>query len=250
MDGGGGVLAWAAVGWRLVLLYDLSTVTDHLSGVIAEAEAALRLEQAVYGLDSRSEVELQRTLAEGLSHFYEVAREVHYPSSKGAKRTHRMRCDLVLTPRGQPLQRDIHEPDLFTPRNGCSPDRALWLEVKVAYQFREGGSRHAGYGQQWRSAVVEDLRKIERETLIREAALVLVVFNESEEVLEKDLELFEDVLARKEVLAGFRHVRRVPITERIGHRLCTVAVWPTIQRGNGDGPVARTEPNPDQMGPN
>jgi hypothetical protein len=59
---------------------------------------------------------------------------------------------------------------------------------------------------------------------------VLVVFNESQAILDKDLEVFEDVLARKEVLAGFRQVRSVPIIERIGHRLCTVAVWPTLQR--------------------
>jgi hypothetical protein len=49
-------------------------------------------------------------------------------------------------------------------------------------------------------------------------------------VLEKDLDLFEMVLMRKEVLAGFRQVRSVKITERIGHNLCTAALWPTIQR--------------------
>ena len=38
------------------------------------------------------------------------------------------------------------------------------------------------------------------------------------------------ILARKEVLAGFRQVRTVPIWDRIGHSVCTVALWPTIQR--------------------
>ena len=55
-------------------------------------------------------------------------------------------------------------------------------------------------------------------------------FTESNEVVEKDLELFETVLAAKEVLAGFRQVRHVPISDRIGHRLCTVALWPTLSR--------------------
>jgi hypothetical protein len=32
------------------------------------------------------------------------------------------------------------------------------------------------------------------------------------------------------VLAGFRQVRSVAILDRMGHRVCTVAVWPTIQR--------------------
>ncbi len=71
---------------------------------------------------------------------------------------------------------------------------------------------------------------MEGDELIKEAGLVLIVFNESQVILEKDLELFEEVLARKEVLAGYRHVRSIPILERIGHRLCTIALWPTIQR--------------------
>lgn len=212
--------------------YDCFTLADQLAAVVQTAEADLRLEQAVYGLDTRDERQIQELLAGGLraAGAYEVAREVHYPSSVGKKRTHRQRCDLVLTPAGRPLKLDFEPNTLFDPPNLCLPSDAFWLEVKVAYQFREGGARHGGYGSQWREAVVEDLRKMEAEPLIREGGLVLMVFNESREVLEKDLELFEDVLMRKEVLAGFRQVRAVPITERIGHHLCTVAVWPTLQR--------------------
>jgi hypothetical protein len=212
------------------VLYDLSTVADHLGKALGRAEEALRVEQAVYGLDSLDEVAIQSVLAEHLAHHYEVAREVHYPSSAGARRTHRMRCDLVLCPRGSPLRLDTVPPGLFDPPLQCDPPQALWLEVKVAFQFREGGARHGGYGAQWRSAVVEDLRKMQTEPLIHEAALVLVVFNESPAVLQKDLDLFETVLAQKQVLAGFRQVRTVPILDRIGHRLCTVALWPTVQR--------------------
>lgn len=213
------------------MLHDLSQVADHLGVAVAELEEGFRLDQAVYGLDSLSEVEIQKLLAERLTAHYEVAREVHYPSSAGAKRTHRMRCDVVLSPKGWPLRLDTRPAGLFDPVQQCEPGNALWLEVKVAYQFREGGVRHTGYGAQWRQAVVEDLRKMEEEALVKEAALVLVVFNESHEILEKDLDLFETVLAQKEVLAGFRQVRSVPIADRIGHRLCTVAVWPTVQRG-------------------
>ena len=213
------------------MLHDLSQVADHLGAAVAELEEGFRLDQAVYGLDSLSEVEIQKLLAERLTAHYEVAREVHYPSSAGAKRTHRMRCDVVLSPKGWPLRLDTRPAGLFDPVQQCEPGNALWLEVKVAYQFREGGVRHTGYGAQWRQAVVEDLRKMEEEALVKEAALVLVVFNESHEILEKDLDLFETVLAQKEVLAGFRQVRSVPIADRIGHRLCTMAVWPTVQRG-------------------
>jgi len=210
--------------------WDFSTLADHLGEVIGRAEAELRLEQAVYGLDVKSEVELQRLLGEGLRLYYEAAREVHYPSTRGKKLTHRQRCDLVLTPKGRPLKLDWAVETLFDPADQARPEEGMWLEVKVACQFREGGVRHGGYGQQWRNAVVEDLVKMDADPLIRHAGLCLIVFNESHDILNKDLENFELVLAQKEVLAGFRQVRSVEIVERIGHRVCTVAVWPTIQR--------------------
>ena len=212
------------------LKWDFCTLADHLGRAARAAEGELRLEQAVYGLDARDERALQTLLADRLRAAYEVAREVHYPSTRGRKLTHRPRCDIVLSPKGLPLKLDHAPPGLFDPPASCEACDALWLEVKVAYQFREGGVRHGGYGAQWRQAVVDDLRKMEADPLIHEAGLVLVVFNESQAILDKDLELFEDVLARKEVLAGFRQVRSIPILERIGHRLCTVAVWPTLQR--------------------
>jgi len=212
------------------LRWDFVELIERLHQILLTAENELRLEQAVYGLDVRDELQLQSLLADRLAPFYEIAREVHYPSTVGKKLTHRQRCDMVLTPRGRPLRLDSAPPTLFDPANLATPEEALWLEVKIAYQFREGGAPHSHYGAQWRNAVVADLRKMDAEPRISEAGLLLIVFNESREVLEKDLELFENVLARKEVLAGFRKVRSVEILDRIGHRLCTAALWPTIQR--------------------
>ena len=204
-----------------------------MARVLARAEAALRLEQAVYGLDAMKETKLQALLADGLRDdgYCEVAREVHYPSELSKKRPSRQRCDLVLTPRGRPLL-NVETIDLFTHPESCPPTEALWLEVKCAYQFQEGGRAHGGYGDQWRNATVRDLRKMEAEPLIRDAGLALVVFTAGRDVLDKDLELFEDVLARKEVLAGFRQARTLEILERNGHTSATVALWPTVQRGS------------------
>lgn len=210
--------------------WDLFTLTGQLADIFQRAENELRLEQAVYGLDARDERGIQTLLADGLCQHYEVAREVHYPSSVGNRLTHRQRCDIVLTPKGRALRLDSAPVTLFDPTDLCAADEALWLEVKVAFQFREGGHRHAGYGAQWRTSVISDLRKMEDEPLIREAALLLIVFNESEHILEKDLDLFESALVQKEVLAGFRQARGVRILDRIGHQLCTVALFPTIQR--------------------
>jgi len=212
------------------MIWDCSTVADHIGQVLATAEADLRLEQAVCGLDTRDEKQLQSMLADGLRQWYGIAREVHYPSTAGNKLTHRQRCDLVLCPLGCELKLDSAPPTLFDPPDLCEPWQALWIEVKIAYQFREGGARHGGYGPQWRQAVISDLKKMENEPLIHEAALLLIVFNESADILEKDLDLFESVMIEKEVIAGFRQVRSIPILERIGHRLCTAALWPTLQR--------------------
>ena len=210
-------------------------LADALCRSLTAAEAELRLEQAVYGLDAMNEVALHKTLAAGLAAtgYCGVAREVYYPSSLAKKRTSRPRCDLVLTPPGRPLL-DAEAADLFAPPDACPATEALWLEVKVAHQFREGGRAHGGYGDQWRTATVKDLQKMEADPLIREAALLLVVFTAGEAVVSKDLELFEDVLARKEVLAGFRQVRGLDILERNGHTRCTAAVWPTVARGNAE----------------
>jgi hypothetical protein len=214
----------------MTLLWDFAALADELGAVISAAEAEIRLEQAVYGLDAKTEIEIQQLLADGLRQHYEIAREVHYPSTRGKKLSHRQRCDLVLTRKGRPLKLDSAPVTLFDPPDQAGPEEALWLEVKVAYQFKEGGHRHGGYGAQWRNAVVEDLRKMEADPLIHEAGLCLIVFNESKEILDKDIEIFESILTQKEVLAGFRRVRTTEIWERNGHRVCTAAVWPTIQR--------------------
>ena len=219
------VLRSPAMNWRF------DEVADAVGRALARAEAGLRLEQAVYGLDAMKETRLQAVLCDGLiaDGTCEVAREVHYPSDMGKKRPSRQRCDLVLTPAGRPLLQ-AESVDLFTSPHACPPTEALWLEVKVAHQFGEGGRHHGGYGDQWRNATTRDLQKMEAEPLIRAAGLLLVVFTADRSIVEKDLELFEDVLARKEVLAGFRQVRSLDILERNAHRVVTAALWPTIQR--------------------
>src|SRR6478736_2432739 len=104
------------------LVWDFSTVADHLGEILASAEADLRLEQAVYGLDAKAELEIHQLLATGLARHYDVAREVHYPSTVGRKLTHRPRCDLVLSPKGKPLKLDSKPATLFDP-----PDSSLCL---------------------------------------------------------------------------------------------------------------------------
>ena len=126
--------------------WNLAELADHLHEAIHLAEAALKLVQAVKGLDDLDERKFHELLAAGLASRYSVHREVHYPSSAGKKLTSRKRCDLVIAPMGRPLRLDIAPPTLFDPVDPTPPTEALWLEVKIAYQFREGQVRHGGYG--------------------------------------------------------------------------------------------------------
>ncbi len=213
------------------MIWDLVQLIEGVAAAVEITERDLRDEQAVYGLDSLDELKLHTVLASGLDKSYSVAREVHYPSSAGNKLTHRKRCDMVLSAAGRPLKLDARPPTLFDPPNQTEPADAFWMEIKIAYQFGQGGVRHGGYSSQWRNAIVSDLQKMEQETAIQSAGLLLVVFTESTEVFAKDVELFEDVLMIKGVLAGFRQSRSVPILDRMGHRYCSAVIWPTIQRG-------------------
>lgn len=208
----------------------IDILVDQIAQIFQAREAELQLEQAVYGIDSLDELQIQSLLADGLKSHHHVAREVHYPGSVGRKLSHRARCDLVLTPHSHPLRLDSTPPSLFDPTHFTLPTDAFWLEVKCAFQYRAPDQRHAGYGEQWRNKVVDDLRKMDGDEQIRHAGLLLIVFTESSEIVEKDLQLFEDILVRKEVLAGFRQVRSLKISDRIGHRLASIALWPTIQR--------------------
>jgi hypothetical protein len=201
------------------------TLADEVAAAVAEAEAGLRLEQAPHGLDEWDERAFQQALAAALRRDHEVLREAYYPSTAGRKRSHRPRCDLVLTPRGRPL----HQGESL-PFDLCPAAEALWLELKVAHQLRPEGGRDGRYGEQWRRNLIADLRKMAAEPALHHAFLVLLAFTEDEAILQRDLDTFEALLARHDVLAGFRQVRVVPITERIGHRVCGVALWPTVQR--------------------
>jgi hypothetical protein len=186
-------------------MHDLVTIAEQLEAILIAREAELQLEQAVHGIDHGDELELQALLASGLAVNHRVTREAFYPSAVG-KKSHRPRCDLVL---------------------GDVGADALWLELKVAHQLRPSGRRNARYGHQWRRAIVKDLAKMRADPQILHAALGLVVFNDSLATLEKDLALFETLLGEGG-LFGFRVVRSVPITERIGHAYCSVALWPLL----------------------
>ncbi len=187
----------------------LGGLADELAEGLAAIEDALRVEAAPHGVDEWDERALQHALAAALRRRYAVALEAPYPSTIGGKRSKERRCDLVVSAPDRPL-----------------PEDALWLELKVARQRHPSGARDARYAQQWRRHLIADLRKLAAEPRIRAAAIVLVAFTEDEATLARDLDQFESVMVRADVVAGFRQVRAVPVIDRIGHRVGAVAMWP------------------------
>jgi len=217
----------------MIAMWELATLTERIIQAVVGLESQLRIEQAIYGLDSHSEVALHTLLAEGLRAHYEVAREVHYPSSVGAKLSYRRRCDLVLTPKGLPLQCDHSgTPLLDTGASGpmAPPTDGFWMEVKVAYQFREGGYSHRGYSSLWRTRLAEDLSKMATDPLIVSGGLLLVAFTESHSIVDKDIRLIESVLLPRGLIDDSCSVRSVAILDRIGNQLCSVVLWPLATR--------------------
>lgn len=148
-------------------------IAELASLALAAQETVYRDEQAVYGLDALSEVELHPILAAGISRGgFGVLREHPYPkewrrqcalrpeASELPERRDRLRCDLVLTPvPGRPVSDPLathaalrqHRRDttgtLFEAHAvrteddvaagaspGVPPEDAYWLEVKVIAQ--------------------------------------------------------------------------------------------------------------------
>ena len=181
--------------------------------------------EAQRGLDRDGEVALQALLADGLAAHHGTARERSYPSWTG-KRSHRPRCDLVLTPRGARLAEEA--PTLLDALGPppCPPEEALWLELKVAHQLGEGGRHRARYAQQWRRSLFADVRKLRADPRVRHAALALIAFNDAQETFDRDVETFERLLFDEGLVTGYRSARSFAIDDRIGHTRCSVAAWP------------------------
>jgi hypothetical protein len=199
----------------------LTGVVDELGAALAALEQAHRDEAAPHGIDEWDERPLQLALADALRGTFAVTLEAPYPSLVVRDRRRGRRCDLVLA-----------APDT-SPE--AEPERALWLELKLARQRRAGGDRDPRYAEQWRRQLVADLRKLAAEPRIHAGAIVLVAFTEDEAALERDLEGFESVMVQRGVVAGFRQVRTVPVVDRIGHRVGAIAAWPTVQNASPPG---------------
>src|SRR4051794_13477575 len=104
-----------------------SLVDAAMAGLCAERDA-LELEQAVKGLDAYDELRLHPVLARAFAAGgHDAQGEQRYPADAQRRRkSESRRCDLVLTPPGEPLlpPQDPRQPQLFAPEHGTTPEDA------------------------------------------------------------------------------------------------------------------------------
>ncbi|MDC0722294.1 hypothetical protein [Nannocystis bainbridge] len=214
-----------AIDWRW------DDLADALVAGLGAASAEVELEQAVRGLDARSELELHPVLREGLRGAgYGVTAEVRFPRDRILRRrSEGVRCDMVVTPGGRPLVDPAAQVGLFAPTDAVELVDAAWLEVKVVAQHNERGPNRA-YASALQRPVWKDIDKLAADPHIRHGAAVLVLFTGDAEVAVHDLGVWSSAASLRGLRLMPREQRSVAIGDRLGNRLCTVAVFP-LDRG-------------------
>lgn len=222
---------------------------------LAARELALADEQAVHGLDSLDEVRLHALLGEALAAAgLAVFREFPYPGQPEElpAESARERCDLVVAAEGTAgiddrirrrkeaarAEGTLFAPiasQMVAPREGVvPPEEALWLEVKTTgqYTYADGlAGPNRSYASEF-NACLGDIRKLARADGIAQAGVVIILFSAEEAVAEHDLAAFVHRCLDRDLPATGLLRERFPILDRIGNRVCTVAIVPVRAGGS------------------
>lgn len=208
-------------------LWSWPELADALAAGLSGAAAEVELEQAVRGLDARSELELHPVLHAGLrAAGYGVHPEQRFPRERGKRRrSEGVRCDMVVTPGGLALEAEAPQLGLFAPRQTMAITDALWIEVKAVAQFHEMRPNRA-YAAALQRPVWKDVEKLASDPQVLHAAVLLILFTADAATAEHDL----GVWAGRASLLGLplwpRVQRSLPIGDRLGNKLCTLALFP------------------------
>ena len=232
----------------LALMWPAAEIARIAAEALEARADALRLEQAVRGLDAMPEIQFHPLLAAGFEAAgFGVLREHPYPGQPGRRPRHaeRERCDLVLTPSpamtirdpvAELKARDAVAGTLFAPladtlavSPGIGPDEAFWLEVKLVGQFCftpgvPGPNR--AYSSELLSIVTADIPKLARDRLIRHAALMVILFSADAATAEHDLAAFIHRCLNRGLPVASPDFCRFPIPDLIGNTECTVCLTP------------------------
>lgn len=206
--------------------WSIAELADAIHAGLRRRDDALRVEQAVAGLDALNELRLHPIIAGALEEAgYGVVREARYPRDRtNRRRSVGERCDVVVTPRRAALRAPEIEPSLFDPPDAIDLDEAFWLEVKAVPQHLGEGPNDR-YTAELLEPLRRDVRKLAADKGIRHAALLLILFTADEATAAHDLDAWERRALDRGVLFTPPCVRRLPIVDRVGNRVCTVAVY-------------------------
>lgn len=239
--------------------WSIDAVADDLCAALQSREDALCAEQAVYGLDALSEVELHALLADGLATSgWGVLREQAYPHEWMLKRAgdaglperrDRQRCDIVLTERtGCVLDDAVHtekqrraaraaiEGTLFAaltpaeparPANMVRPEDALWIELKVIAQHALVAGAltpNRSYSSLLTRGPLTDLAKLNADERIHSAASATVLFAHSQDTARHDLNVLTHRCLDKGLPICSPKITGLAISDRIGNAWCAVCV--------------------------
>lgn len=236
-------------------MWRVDDIAEIAAAALKARADALRLEQAVRGLDSLAEVGFHPLLAAALERAgFGVSRERPYPGLPGHRPKHseRERCDLALTPSpaiairdpvAELKARDAAAGTLFAPlaealavAPGIVPDEALWLEVKLVGQFCftagvPGPNR--AYASELLSVVRADIPKLARDRMIRHAALILILFTADRATAEHDLAAFMHRCVDRGLPVTSPSTASFDVPDLIGNTICTICVVP-VRRAEDD----------------
>jgi hypothetical protein len=222
-------------------------IADLAAGELQARAEALRLEQAVRGLDALQETEFHPIIADGLAAAgFGVACEFPYPGVVFRRRfSERERCDLVLTPSPEvaiadPVevvkQAEAAAATLFASTEaaapapeGIPPEEAYWLEVKLVGQFCFSNGvpgPNRTYASELLRNAASDIPKLARDPRIRHGAVLLVLFTADRPTADHDLAALMHRCLDKELPVSSPSLARFEIPDMIGNTLCTVAVVP------------------------
>ncbi|MCK4872547.1 MAG: hypothetical protein KAS72_07460 [Phycisphaerales bacterium] len=209
------------------VMWSIADIADALEAGLVERTKRLDEEQAVLGIDALDEISLHPILHHALrAAGYGIHPEERYPRDRIRRnRSEGERCDIVLTPDERILEVPEAEATLFAPPQPVALDDAFWLEVKVVAQFTDEGA-NARYAAELLEPVRRDVRKLAADTGIRHAGVLLVLHTIDRTVADHDLELWQDRCLERSLPIGPPSLRRIPITDRVGNSLCTLALYP------------------------
>lgn len=209
-------------------MHSPADLADAVAAQIRAAEDALRREQAVYGIDARSELQLHELIQSGLqSAGFGVFSEQRYPGVRThkKKKSEGERCDVVVTLDERPLRQPDVLGTLFDPADACDLDEAYWLEIKVVNQFTPEGVNRS-YSSDLLSTVRQDVMKLSREQGILRAGVLILLFVADNRIAENDLRIWEQRCLELGLPIEPPVRRDVPILDRHGNALCALALYP------------------------